>query len=282
MIARQFFGLMCCLLFLTTTALAADDSALGLTLDLGFYNGDALSQDDVTIVSPVLHGGLPIGSGRSLTLDWGFTFVDFDDDDESRSEVGNPFVAVHQSIDLVLLELSVGFGVALPLANLPNGDDNQSSFTARALQSTSAARGLWDPWLWAPETLSLVAPVRAEIGLLMFDLAGELAPALLIPTGDEVDDMDSEFILQMAIDASMSVLLVRFGARLQAVWSPTSDDDLFIPDDEAQVSIVPYATVTLGPAFVSGSVTLNLTDPVGSSFDDDGIWMASLSGGLSF
>lgn len=282
MIARQFFGLMCCLLFLTTTtALADDGSAPGLTLDLGFYNGDALSQEDLTIVSPVLHGGLPIGSGRSLTLDWGFTFVDFDDDDESRSEVGNPFVAVHQSIDLILLDLSVGFGVALPLANLPD-DNSDRAFAAAALRSTSAARGLWDPWLWAPETLSLVAPIRAEIGLLMLDLAGELTPALLIPTGDEVEGLENEFILQMAIDASMSFVLARFGARLQAVWSPTSDDDLFVPDDEAQVSIVPYVTVTLGPAFVSGSVTLNLTDPVGSSFDDDGIWMASLSGGLSF
>jgi hypothetical protein len=157
-------------------------------------------------------------------------------------------------------------------------------FAVAALQSTSSARGLWDLWLWAPETLSLVAPIRAEIGLVVFDLAGELTPALLIPTGDEVDDQDNEFILQMAVDASMSAALVRFGARLQAVWSPTTDDQSFIPDDddEVQVSIVPYATVSLGPVFVSGSVTLNLTDPVGSSFDDDGIWMVSVSGGLSF
>lgn len=284
MIRRQFFGLICCLFFLTTTtmALADDSSAPGITLDLGFYNGDFLSQDDLTIVSPILHGGLPIGSGRSLTLDWGFTFVDFGDDDESRSEVGNPFVALHQSVDLVLIDVSAGFGVALPLANLPNGDDNQSSFTARALQSTSSARGLWNLWLWAPETLSLAVPMRAEIGLILFDLAGEFTPALLIPTGDEVDDQDNEFILQMAVDASMSAGLVRFGARLQAVWSPTGDDQSFIPDDEVQISIVPYATVSLGPVFVSGSATLNLTDPVGSSFDDDGIWMVSVSGGLSF
>jgi hypothetical protein len=252
-------------------------------LDLGYYTGDFLPQRDVTIISPILHGGLSIGSERSLTLDWGFTFVDFSDggDDESRSEIGNPFVALHQSVNLGLVEVSGGFGVALPLANLPKDNDDQA-FARAALVSTASARGLWDLWLWAPETLSLAVPLSAEMDLVLLDVSAEFTPALLIPTGDEVDDQDSEFIVQMAVDAAMSAGLVQFGARLQAVWSPTGDDESFVPDDETQVSIVPYAIVSLGPAFVSGSVTLNLTDPVGSSFDDDGIWMLSVSGGLSF
>jgi hypothetical protein len=189
----------------------------------------------------------------------------------------------------------------LPLANIPDvyhSRDRRHAFVAYLAYATvGAARGAWDLWLWLPETMSLVVPFRLEKRLATsIELGVDAGLAILIPIAD--NEGGTDLFLQAAGD--LAFLLsprVRLGFRLQFGWVVTDDEDHRRPDytdllfsqidgrrhDDFQLSFEPYVRGYVGQSgFLQARLVINLDEPAGFGFDDDGVWGLFLGGGFTF
>lgn len=199
----------------------------------------------------------------ALSADWGLTALEVQNGlNQPGVKPLNPFVAVHLTPDAGALDLRVGLGIALPVAEA-NDAANLAPYT-----SARAVRGSWDPWLYEPDTVSFVVPLRAEyLAAEVIELAVEGAVWVQLDTAGGQERIG----FQGAIEAATRVDLFRFGLRLQGVR----------PEDEVvRASIEPMADVQLGPVWLRGRLTLNLAAPDGFAFDTNGIWGAHL--GLAY
>jgi hypothetical protein len=112
--------------------------------------------------------------------------------------------------------------IALPLAQLPD-HGTERALALAAYDYALAARGLFDPWVWAPEQGGIAVQgaaatvVRRSRTRLV--LAGEGGLGLTVPIGDS--DASTQFFGQVAGEA----LIGRFGLgpRIQAIWMPLAD-----------------------------------------------------------
>jgi hypothetical protein len=287
---------------------AHEDGRALLALELGiFADGDYLGIDDFSVfhLSPFIRFFYPAMDQLMISADWGFAYASFDDHDdhdESDFRTGNPFIGAHYVKHGRDLRFRIGGGLTLPLANIPDVERPRhlnDALVAYATYATAlAARGAWDIWLWLPETMSLVVPFRLEKGLSQsVELGVDAALAILIPIAD--NDGETEVFLQAAGDfAFLLSANVRLGLRLQFAWLATDDDDRFESpdytdllfndddsdgDDDFQLSFEPYVRGYLGQGgFLQARLVINLDEPAGFAFDDDGVWGLFLGGGILF
>ncbi len=239
---------------------------VAINLSFGQISG---VEDDYVLAYPQLSGFYALNDSLALQLDWGFGYAS--GGDQSAFRVGNPYLGGWYKLMSGQSHLRVGAGIALPLLQI--SDDNFESAIETAVVSLGGlgTMGLWDPWLWLPETFSLVVPARFETLLGdSFKLGADGALAILVPSGDG----DSEVMLQLAGEGAFKFGELQAGARLQFVSLVTSDDD------DTQISLVPFVRYDFGSGFVQGRFMFNLDEPLGPAFDDGGIW--SLGAGVGF
>ena len=277
-----------------------------LALELGIFgDGDYLGNEDVSVfhLSPFVRFFYPLRDNVLLSADWGFAFASFDDGDSDESDfrTGNIFLGAHYVRHEGDLRFRVGGGLTLPIANIPDADNDQEledAFVALATYATAvAARGAWDLWLWLPETMSLVVPFRLEKRLApAIELGVDAALAMLIPIAD--NEGGTDLLIQVAGDLAFLLSQdVRLGFRLQFAWVATDDESddapnftsmIFTDDDdpgendELQLSFEPYVRGYLGSGFLQARLVINLDEPAGFGFDDDGVWGLFLGGGVLF
>lgn len=228
------------------------------------------------LLVPRVWGWYAITPEVAASLDWGFPFVSVSPemgDSESGFHAGNPFLAGWYVLPLDDMHGRVGAGVAPPLASVPD-DPTDATTAALAYDGALLANGLMNPWLWAPETLSFAIPGRLEkrIGGNIL-VGGDLAFAVLIPTGDREGDTD--VFMQSAGEFGYAAGPGTFGARLQGGWIVTADGDNF------QLSVEPFARFDFGRAFAQARFTLNLDEPGGFAFDDGRYWGLHVGGGVN-
>jgi hypothetical protein len=273
----------------TGTARAEDQAAAsGAGVDVGFFtDSDDSTNSSITVLTPKLNVGVDLGA-LVLTLDWGFASFSGSTDsvlgdvDIGTFKIGNPTIGAHYKMDLELLNLRVGALLAIPVAHIPDVDPlstpeeaEEVVSAALAYRFASAMDGAYNPWLWLPGTMTVAVPARAEIDLPLVRVAGEAAVAAFVHLDDRYDD-DLELGLQLAGEAGLNLGLVTPGARLTAFWAITGEDD------NAQLAFEPFVHVDFGPVYARARLTLNLDEPNGFAFDDDGIWALHLGGGLAF
>lgn len=254
-------------------------------LELSFYL-DGGEGSDLFAFVPTVGGWYLITDEIAASLEWGFPFVSITPDGESgdsRFNVGNPFLAGWYVVPDLDVHLRFGLGLALPVANIPDLDglaDPEPFLAGAAYTAALFMNGLYDPWLWAPETFSIVVPGRVEKRFDEILVAGDAALGILIPT--EGDDRDTELVFQFAGEFGYTIGLATVGARLQGVWVMTSAQDVSTDeDDDFQLSFEPFARFDLGPAFAYARFTMNVDEPGGFSFDDNGIWGLHVGGGAN-
>lgn len=226
-------------------------------------------RDDQSIFSPIGGLGLELNPKLELQLVLPMSHAAIDPD-QTDFMVGNPFASLSYIGWGSELRFKVGGGATVPLFN----DDDAAEFLNSL--GAGAMRGFQDFYLFSSKTLSLVAPVRVESGRkVVFSI--DAAPILTIPVGNSNDDMD--LAVQFApgagvyLDASQRSLI---GGRLPLVWVPTRDGD------NAFLAIEPFFRQQVGSGFFNTRLTLNLDEPLGFAFDDDGYWGLHVGGGGAF
>ncbi len=252
--------------------------------ELGFYTGElpglaGLLEAEATVFSPLIEGYFGIGDSLAIDFAWGFgqATVSWNagpiagEESEGGLVVGNPFFGasfVSRSRNGVL---RVGGGATVPAV------DAEGAGKTLAWQIAMAMRGLWDLWLWWPDRLTVVPSARYDGRSGSVEWAVEGAMGLMFYTGD--GDQETEVPLQVAgeIGARLSKALV-LGGRLQTWFLPTGEDD----QDNAQVAVEPFVRVEGEHVFGFARFTINLDDPWGFAFDDDGVWGLRLGGGARF
>jgi len=237
--------------------------------ELGVFSYNLFGPVDVWDFSAIVGGGYKIKQDIELEamLPLGFFHAGGGDVDETGAAVGN----LHIGASYVGAKGPLRFKVGGALEWAPWTIDPSQNF-GLALAFSSLARSIHDAGLWAPETLSIVAPAHLEAG----DQAvgtGDAALGLHIPT----DGGDVEVSIQadpgFGYYASENVLI---GARLPFIWLITEGGD------NAQVAIEPYGRLDFGSAFANARFTLNLDEPLGFGFDEGRIWAIHIGGGAAF
>lgn len=234
----------------------AEEKKNEVYLELGF-NTRSPSGTSLTTWAPNLGFFTHINESIALSADWGLTALDIEDGvDAPGVKPLNPFVALHLTPTIGDLDLRAGLGIALPVAEANDAANLAPYASARAL------RGSWDPWLYEPDTVSFVLPLRAEFnGLDMLMLAAEGAVYLQLDTAGGQERLG----FQGAIEAALRLGRAQVGLRLQGVR----------PEDEVvRGSVEPFVSLGLGPVALRGRLTMNLSEPDGFAFDPDGIWGA--------
>lgn len=266
---KALFGALALSFALPLTAQAASDVDPNGRLDL--LIGHATGPESSYSISPLLHIYVPF-SGVAVSLDWGVSDVIFDTPaamnyDKNQFKLLNPTIATHTTFDFSMLKLRVGIGFGIPLAKAESPQD------WAAYWHTSAAQGLWNPWMTASKTFSVVLPVRTEIAVSdSFYIAAEGAAFAMMGV---TKGAQTNYGLQGAAEGMFPLGLVDVGVRLQGVWF-IGDKDLF------QGAVGPMVKLQLGPAFVDALLLLNLDEPFGPSFKDGSSLGLRVGAGLNF
>ena len=244
--------------------------------DVGFFYRE-LGDTNSLILRPSIHGIFPAGRKLGVALDWGFAFGHFngdsDDEDDTVAYLGNPFVGVYW-FDRTgrRTRLRLGGGIALPVSLATN-----DGLQPRAGLLATAMQGLWNPWLWL-DTLGFAGTGRF-FGMSEAGFFGgiDFGLGLMFDLDDTVLVDATELAFQFAGDVGYDWRSGAVGLRLQGVWIPTQAGD-----DDFQFMLGPFVKFTIGGGFGRVMFTMNLDDPYGSSFDDNGVYGLWFTGGKDF
>lgn len=153
------------------------------------------------------------------------------------------------------LRISLGVGVAGPLATITRGPD--ARLTRATLSYAQAMDGLGRMWRWAPNRTTVITQAQLELEAHPELLLGlEVRPALLIPSREDFLNERVDLLIPTALSASTGSDIVRAGVRLNAVLMPTFDVD------QAQFSIEPFARLAFGLLFAELRYVHNLDEPL--------------------
>jgi hypothetical protein len=271
------------------SSLAAPSGIQGAGLRMGDQKGRAWletafhEQEMFTVAAATLGAGYRVTDSLELEVMLPLAYISYDTfdinatgstvmDREHGFGVGNPYLGVSRVHLDGTLRYKAGLGVTLPLA----ADEDASG---AAVVVAPATYGMQDIHLWAPDTLSITAPLRVEAGDTVV-LSVDAMPGVLIDSNDDrpADDDAPELFLQVAPGAGVwatDTFLV--GTRLPIFWAVTGD-----APDNAQLALEPYARLDVGSGFVNAGLTVNLDEPLGFAFDRAKVWGAHLGGGLIF
>jgi hypothetical protein len=269
--------------------LAAPSGFQGAGLGMGEQKGRAWletafhTQEQYTVLGTTLGGGYRVTDSLELEAMLPFEYSSIDVENfspgrpttferETAFRIGNPYLGISRVHLDGTVRYKAGLGVTLPLATA----DSQF-YRSWPVPLTATTYGWQDLHLWAPNTLSVAAPMRVEVGDTVV-ASVDATPIVTIVTEDNGDGDDADLLLQAApgvgVYAGDALLL---GVRLPIAWLATVDTW-----DAAQVALEPYARLDLGGGFVNARLTVNLDEPYGYAFKEGKVWGAHLGGGLVF
>jgi len=233
-----------------------------LGAELGFFvrSDHPYAMDgDVLVLSPVLHGSFALRRRLQLTIEWPMGIVSVDPPGSAGDTdfvPGNPTLAVGWLIPTRSFDMTLAGGLGLPLTSAAD----QPGLGVLL----GAIRGLWDPWLWSPEKLSLLGTFRADLDHDVLLLAFEAGFGILIAVDD---DEETDVALQMSMELGFRARRVAPFVGLRGVFIPTDDGDDF------QGSLDLGIRVDVGrAAYVRFGLTMNLDNPFGFAFEDHGVY----------
>lgn len=230
---------------------------VGLRLDLTYTS----RSDDLTtlaVLSPMFSVSYRFRTHWAIGLDWGVAYAReaFDSNlTQHRFGSSNPLLSVARSLfDDERHRLDTWAGVTLPLAWLADGVER--GFSRAMYAYALASRGLWNPWLWAPESLGVasggtyVADLSRDAAIIVEGALGVTAPLT------DVSQDTADLYVQVASAGELGAGVARLGVRVQGVFM-TSDIDAL------QTALVPYMRFDFGRWSFGGRFLLNLDEPLG-------------------
>ena len=127
-------------------------------------------------------------------------------------------------------------------------------------------RGNRELWLWTPDTLPIVVDYMVDREMGVVTIGNDTAFAFYVPIGANEGDTDVALHSSSNIEANFG--LVRLGGRILITAILTVEDDL----DGTQIALEPFVGLDLGIFALDVALTMNIDDPLGFAFDDDGVW----------
>ena len=254
-----------------TSSNASAGTPKSLGVELGYHSNNQ-GNNSLNIISPLITAKAPVGEILTLEAIWGLTYAETSGtlDDNSGFKSLNPYLSVHVNPDLGPIKLRVGLGITAPVANVSNPNE------AIAYSAASGIRGAWNDWLYSPDTFALTLPFRAVLDLPSLELMGEGALFSLISTDEDADPFGG---FQLAAQAKMYLGLagnkLGYGLRLQTVQIQGFEE-------EFQVSIEPLLSLNISIVELNARFTMNLNEPHGFAFDDDGFWGLHVGASLNW
>jgi len=192
-----------------------------LGAELGFFarSDHTYVDGDVVVLSPVLHGSFALKRRLQLAIEWPMGMVSVDPPgpgSDTDFVPGNPYLGVGWLIPRRSFHMTLAGGMGFPLTSA--ADHPQYGILLGAI------RGLWDPWLWSPEKLSLVGTFRADLDHDVVLLAFEAGSGILIAVDD---DEETDVAMQLSMELGFHGRRVTPFIGIRGVWIPTDDGDDF-------------------------------------------------------
>jgi hypothetical protein len=238
--------------------------------ELGLYHNDLDGDGSFTSLTEVIDADLTFLDALAVSVSLPFAQIIISDGqtNESRFRIGNPTLAAYYQYRDSTFRVRIGGGIGIPAAQVPN-DDDEGTFLAFIVYGAGLAmHGLQSPWLWTPESLPLLLPsfrFDADLGLVSIDGRADI---VLLFTLDEDFQDDVEVAIPLEAGVLVHVQFVGIGARLGLGTFPTAGDDI----DAVQVSLSPRITFDLDFLELEARLSMNLDDPFGFAFDNDGFF----------
>ena len=240
----------------STTEAQAFDGLVELNLQIAPSTGDEVPDT----FSPRLSAFIPLSDRFAISADLGLGVLSGIEGEDTEVNALNTFLGAHYLRSTDNVGFRVGFGVSFPTSR---SDDD---FSQAATILTSSPRGLFDLWLYAPKTISLVVPARIEATFGVGVAADAAAVLYISEDGDSITGQslggDTAFGFQLGGEAFVPIGLFDLGARLQFASVPTSDGDL------TQVAINPFLRFEAAIITARAGFLFFIDEPLGPSFDD--------------
>jgi hypothetical protein len=181
-----------------------------------------------------------------------------------------------------------GVGLTLPMTNLY--EEETSLFGGLVLNAgylgSAGIFGFHSPWLSLPQNMTFALRGDGAFRDRWFYAGAALDMAFMFSTPREGDPGSDIFFFQFAAyGAFRPIEELGLGVRLQLVYSETMNrcGGTFEPgcSDEGYASmVIPFVRLELGRFFAEARFLLNLDEPLGPSFEEDGdIWGITLLAG---
>ncbi len=258
------------------------------TIELVFYRGEldlALADIEGFALSPLLSVRYRVVPALEFDVSWGFSGGRteirgaFGGSSDGAFLPGNPWLGAHWvgSPDGAPVSLRVGLGVSFPAMQAPEIALEEHA-DAALVAATPGMRGLWNAWLWLPDTTGIVVDGAAAMRPHEYFAARiSAAVAVLVPVRD--DDRDTELALQLGVDlALLPIDELTVGVRFQLVFLT----DEIADDDQAQTSLEPFLALDVSPVLLRAGLVINLDDPYGTGFGEGDVWGLRFSGSFRF
>lgn len=245
-----------------------------LRLEAAFFTRD-VDGTQTSLVSPFAEADYRFHEHAEMVVQMGAAWAKIDE--ESAARPGNLLLGGRFVQELGtypwLFEVKAGLEVALPTALLDEDDDFvDNALRLAAWGGASSMRGSRDAWLWTPDRLSLVVPVAFVSRHSALHLEASLDVGTLISIEGEDPEVAVQFLIEGGWRIAETFLLA---AAFSGSAVPTADGDTF------QSALSLLADLALGEgAGIYARLWMNLDDPNGFAFDDDGIW--GMTGGVRF
>jgi hypothetical protein len=250
--------------------------------ELGTFFGDAVGINDLAVLSPQLRFAGRVTDALELQGGWGFTTGSADVPGDGRAFVpGNPYIGayfVHQNIGVpelrdTRLSIRAGGGMALPAAGTDTPEE-------RALvRGATGVRGMWNRWKWLPDRTTVRGRVRLDGEVnRAFVWAVEGGMHVMFDTGDEA--RDTLFDMQLGSELGGRVRNWVFGGRIQMVWA--AEGNPRYRGDFVQFALSPFVRFDNYDAFFQASLLMNLDDPLGFGFEEEGLYGLRVAAGARF
>lgn len=240
-----------------------------LWAELGFMN-----RDDIKVLTPLFALDYRPAGVFQLEARFGLAgaIVDVLGGTETHFEPGNPYIAGYYVGEFGSwpneFEFHLGLGFAIPVAAVDDGSTEDAFVSLATLTGAAGIHGARSLWLWAPDTATPVLSARLRGGWDELRFNANVEYALFIPTAN-TDARDLESALELGVEAGYQpVEAVVFGLGLSAVAFPASDSF----DDQFQAALDLFVRASPGGALLEATFTMNLDDPFGFAFDDEGYW----------
>jgi hypothetical protein len=227
------------------------------------------------VIAPRFGGAFLLGDRVDLDIEVPLALANLQvaGETETRTLPGNPFIGVSLVSAVRSSRFSLGLGGAAPVARNKPSDAHDTTIFRYA----RAARAGREAWLYTPDRAAVVLSGALEHKVehgpaLGFDAAIAVMPRVRGP-GAAVTNTT-----QLGVSAAGVVSdSLRLGGRVDAVLLSAEEAE------RLQFALVPFLHVSTSDGVMFAlEVTVNLDDPYGLSFKDDGVWGLSLLAGSRF
>lgn len=248
-----------------------DGAYSGADLEVAYF-GTSIGGVDVRYIGTQLGAQVAVSDNVELFARWGFGTVHAETSGGGDSEDGliaqNPFVGVNFLMNASAQQTyRVGAGLGLPLAS------TGSSFgDALARDIGIGTSALWDLHLWLPDTVALEFHIENVRRMGALVVSGRTQLVMLAYTSDTVSDNSADFAWNwdLGVGGSWDPAGSGIGIRIRSAWIPTAED--VVGTDLYQIALEPYVEQWFGDLGASLRFTMNMDEPYGFAFDEEGVW----------